>query len=351
MIKVYTPAANFDIYKEWLGNSSKFERCNDISQVLLQEIKIACVPIYFNEINDSRYDFDYTKFDLLLISAIEFAHIRPIREWLATYNIKNYLIALGGMESDFGNVTSDFVYRPWWTFNLVNKNTDQYQDIKNKPYVFDMLLGAKKPHRDWILAKSIESGLEKTSICNYRDVFPAPVTPDSKINVTVPYPFISTNMKQEYEVAENINFQVSDRVPWKIYEQTRYSIIPETVYERSFFFSEKPAKVLMARRLFVVFSNYQYLKTMREELGFKSFNGIIDESYDEEPDTLKRFEMAFAEMLKLADKDFVEVQELSHEIREFNYQRLYTLQQEKYEHMENMVYNKLKEITHANSLF
>jgi hypothetical protein len=41
---------------------------------------------------------------------------------------------------------------------------------------------------------------------------------------------------------------------------------------------------------------------MRELLGFKTFDGIIDESYDLEPNTIKRFEMAFEQMEWLANK-------------------------------------------------
>lgn len=345
MIKVYTPVANHDIFKEWFGSITEYQKCSNINEVLAEPIKIACVPVYFDEIG---YDFDYTQFDLLLISDIEFNHIRPVKQWLERLRIKNYLVVLGGLEGY--SLSGDFVYRPWWTFNLMSRNQDLNKDIDTKPYVFDMLLGARKPHRDWILAKSIETGLESHSICMYRDVFPAPEYYDEDIKVTVPYPFVSTNMKQEYEVSDNINFQVSDRVPWGIYEQTRYSVVPETQYRNTFFFSEKPAKVIFAKRLFVVFSCHNYLKQMREELGFKTFDCVIDESYDTEENTVKRFEMAFEQMLKLADMDYKEVQFRTEEIREFNYHRLYELRQEKYQQMQNMVYNKLKEIKNANSV-
>jgi hypothetical protein len=38
----------------------------------------------------------------------------------------------------------------------------------------------------------------------------------------------------------------------------------------------------MARRLFIAFSGQYFLKNLHE-LGFKTFDGIIDESYDNEP--------------------------------------------------------------------
>jgi hypothetical protein len=49
---------------------------------------------------------------------------------------------------------------------------------------------------------------------------------------------------------------------------------------------------------FIVFGNPHTLKVLKE-FGFKTFNKIIDESYDDEFDTNKRFEMAYDEVKKL----------------------------------------------------
>ena len=347
MIKVYTPFAPLDIFGEWFGDSDSYTRCDDQSEVLAQELKIACLPIFF----DQNYQVDYKKFDLLLISDIEFNHLQPIDEWINKLQIKNYLLAVGGVEGY--TVSGNVVYRPWWTFNLMQKNTPQHQTT-NPQFNFEILLGAKKPHRDFVMAKCQKSFLFDTSIINYRSVFPAPVQQDTKIEnyiktllVTeeLKYPYISHNANQEWEVASEITYQVSDQVPWGIYNQTKYSTILETIYERVFFFSEKPAKVLYGKRIFVAFSCQHYLKQMRELLGFKTFDGIIDESYDLEPDNIKRFEMAFEQMEWLARQDYRDIKLQTDAIVEYNYNRLFSLRQEVAEQMQQMVYNKIKEIT------
>ena len=340
MIKVYTPHHSFDIFYDWFGTTDQFTRCDSINEVCNQDIKIACVPLFF----DNELSIPVEKFDLFLISDIEFNHVRPINDWLERMQIPNYLVAVGGLEEY--TVSGNMIYRPWWTFNLMSCNHDRYKELNSKPYIFDMLLGMKKPHRDWILARAIETGLESKSICTYRDVFNVHNNgfTDKKLLVDVPYPFISKNLRSEFEVSDNINFQISDQVPWGIYEQTQYSVVAESLYENVFFFTEKPAKVIFAKRLFVVFSCHNYLKQMKEELGFKTFDCIIDESYDQEKNTVKRFEMAFEQMLKLSKMNFFEVQIKTKEIREFNYRRLFELRQEKNLKMREMVYNKIEEI-------
>ena len=348
MIKVYAPVLRLDVFTDWLGQSSEFERCEDIDQVLDQYLKIACLTFRFDE----ELSIDYKKFDLLLISDIEFNHIRPVNEWIEKLGIKNYLFALGGVENY--SAPKDMIYRPWWTFNLMTQNTPQHTRVNNPKFDFEILFGAKKPHRDFVMAKCQKSSLLDTSIVNYRTVFPGPVLTDETLeNYTktilngeeLKYPYLSPNLNNEWEVAPEINYWVSHWVPWGIYNQTKYSTILETVYERVFFFSEKPAKVLYGKRIFIVFSCQHYLKQMRELLGFKTFDGIIDESYDNEPNTIKRFEMAFEQMEWLARQDYQDIKLRTDAIVEYNYNRLFSLRQEVAEQMQQMVYNKIKEIT------
>ena len=348
MIKVYTPFAPLDIFAEWFGDSADYVRYDKQSQVLEQDLKIACLPIFF----DQNYQVDYEKFDLILLSDIEFNHIRPIMQWLQQLKIKNYLLAVGGLEGY--TVSGDVIYRPWWTFNLMRKNTPTHCAIDNPPFNFDILLGAKKPHRDFVMAKCQKSFLLDTSIVNYRSVFPAPVQHDADIenyiktllgNDELKHPYISNNINQEWEVAPEITYQVSDQVPWGIYNQTKYSTILETIYKNVFFFTEKPAKALYGKRVFIAFACQHYLKQMREILGFKTFSGIIDESYDSESDSVKRFEMAFEQMEWLAQQDYRDIRLQTDAIVEYNYNRLFSLRQELCVQMQQMVYTKIKEIT------
>jgi len=347
MIKVYTPYKLWDVFYDWFGTTDQFERCNSIDEVCGQDIKIACVPLFF----DNELSVPVEKFDLFLISDIEFNHVRPINEWLEQLQITNYLVAVGGLEQY--TVSGNMIYRPWWTFNLVNQNTDQYQNNTLPEFDFDILLGAKKPHRNFVMARCQKSFLLQTSIVNYRQAFHAPEYNDKKIDSAVQkilandrllYPYVSPNCKPEWEVRENVDYQISDQVPWGIYYNTKYSTILETIYDKVFFFSEKPAKALYGKRVFVVFSCHNYLEQMKDLLGFKTFSGTIDESYDSVNDNVERFNMAFEQMEWLAKQDYHSIKEKTKDIVEYNYQRLFDLRQETADQMLKMVYNKIEEI-------
>ena len=347
MIKVYAPPAQIDIFSDWFGKSSDFSKSENFGEVLVQDIKIACVPVFFDE----GYKFPYDKFDLILISDIEFNHIRVIQGWIEKLQIKNYLIAVGGVEKY--TVFGDYIYRPWWTFNLVNRNSHKQVSTLHPLYNFDILLGARKPHRDFVMSKCQKSFLLESSIVNYRPAFQTPLYTDPKIEQYIQsylfpdqllFPYISPNLDPTWEVAKTVDYQVSDRVPWNIYEHTKYSAVLETHYHEVFFFSEKPAKALLGRRVFVVFSCQHYLEQMRTLFGFKTFDGILDERYDLEENSIKRFKMAFEQMEWLARQDYLKIKQQTEHIVEHNYNRLFELRQEIADQMLQMVYNKIEEI-------
>jgi hypothetical protein len=78
-----------------------------------------------------------------------------------------------------------------------------------------------------------------------------------------------------------------------------YSIVAETNWYNHWFFSEKTAKVLMARRIFVFFGAANSLHLLRL-MGFMTFDEILDESYDAMDDDQQRFTAAFDQVRRLA---------------------------------------------------
>lgn len=92
-------------------------------------------------------------------------------------------------------------------------------------------------------------------------------------------------------------------IPWNIYDQTAYSIVTETLTDNGFnFYTEKTAKPIMARRLFVAFAGQYHLRNLRQ-LGFRTFDGIIDESYDLEADPAIRWKKALDQVDYLCAQD------------------------------------------------
>jgi hypothetical protein len=84
------------------------------------------------------------------------------------------------------------------------------------------------------------------------------------------------------------------------------------------FYTEKTVKPILARRLFVAFVGQHYIRNLHN-LGFQTFHGIIDESYDEEPDMTKRYQMAYEQMQYLFTQPQDVILEQIRPIVEYNY--------------------------------
>jgi hypothetical protein len=117
-------------------------------------------------------------------------------------------------------------------------------------------------------------------------------------------------------------------MPVKIFDSAWYSIVAETLYQTAeLFITEKIGKRLMAKRVFVLFAAKGCLEYLRSQ-GFQTFDGIIDESYDSEPDDRRRFDMAWEQVKLLSTLDPVEVYQRADAILEHNYNLLPTLRNE-----------------------
>ena len=355
--KVFSVKYQTDSFVDWFGYSwqqNNFDWTENFDEILNQNIKIAAVPVFFDQFQQYQNNpFDYKLFDIILISDIEANYPEVIKSWIKSLGIKNYLIAYGCKVPY--QLEKDTVYRPWWAFNIIDRNS--FQTIDASPqYDYDVLLGAKKPHRDFIMANMQSSGLLENSIVNYLDVFTAPDQPYSSYEFKVGkhidkilsgqkliYPYYSTNMKPEWEVRENIDKSVSDQVPWKIYEQTKYSIVAETLDDPAIFLTEKTGKCLYSKRMFIVFGGPGHLKLLHQ-LGFKTFPEVIDESYDTIENSIERWQSAWNQVVILSHLNYQKVKSIIQPILEHNHKRLIEYRKEIKQQMLQMVYNKIEEI-------
>ena len=110
-------------------------------------------------------------------------------------------------------------------------------------------------------------------------------------------------------LADRFNTQIrcSDLIDPAIYNSTHYTAMIETTIHNDFaMFSEKEAKPVIAQRPFIVFGAKNQLKAFKS-LGFKTFDSVIDESYDNIDDKVQRWHQALDSMMALTDKDPIEV--------------------------------------------
>ncbi len=93
--------------------------------------------------------------------------------------------------------------------------------------------------------------------------------------------------------------QLVDDVPLAEYGQSWFSVVTESeMWDTPARITEKPFKPLVNFHPIVVFGNPGALRLIRG-LGFETFPEVFDESYDEEPDQRRRFEMAYGAFARL----------------------------------------------------
>jgi hypothetical protein len=148
---------------------------------------------------------------------------------------------------------------------------------------------------------------------------------------------VSPNLKPEWEVRENLDNSISSIEPWEIYNRTYYSILVETLGTGNcYLMAEKIGKCLHAKRLFVHFGVAHWMKTLRS-FGFKTFDSIIDEGYDDIEDDVARWSAAFDQVKWLSQQDHAGILTQAKPILDHNHHRLYQFRQEKFDEMQNMI--------------
>lgn len=194
-----------------------------------------------------------------------------------------------------------------WQIELQSLIIDKLAPFQKKPYYFEIMYGKKRDHRTYVANWILENNLSPYFL-------QTPYFLDTKTkNINVAYNLNNSNFWEDEMILSatkeyvctyrEIEMNISQVMPFKIYQQSAFSLICETtIDERGSFFTEKIAKPIIASRLFVVISGQYYLKNLKK-LGFKTFNGIIDESYDLEPNSEKRWNLALEQIKWLCTQD------------------------------------------------
>ena len=138
-MKVYAPITSVAL--DWGIDNDIIT--NDLNTVQQQDYRVAAVPAMCNLphmycYKDIPAQLNLSCFDLVLISDIEYYSQSEIQAWIQAQDIKQYLLAIGGIKTGEKINTENTVYRPWWAYNCLRFN--QYTDTQasNKPFKFEM---------------------------------------------------------------------------------------------------------------------------------------------------------------------------------------------------------------------
>lgn len=203
----------------------------------------------------------------------------------------------------------------------------EIKSFETKPKMFDALLGSPKPHRDHVFNSVNHFGLQNKFIIPYggkwndnefyaKDYF---IWEEGTELIGEQQPGTAGWAKYHGELTS-----LSKIIPISVFNDTAYSIIAETDHDNTLsFYSEKTAKPMIARRLFVAFTGYKFLQNLRDQ-GFKTFDGIIDESYDLIFDDAERYTAAFEQVRWLCEQDQQVIYEKIKPIVEHNFNHIMT---------------------------
>ena len=176
---------------------------------------------------------------------------------------------------------------------------------KTCDFLFEFLPGHLREHKLWVKDKIAQHVLKEKFLVggNLRSKEHA-----AKVAITTQTSFPEGLVSgTDFDTGSLINYNQNQQanascfLPYKIYNQTWYSVICES-FPNKIFYTEKLAKPLIAQRLFVFFGARHTLKHLKS-FGYRTFDTVIDESYDDVENDQQRWQMAWQQIECLAGQD------------------------------------------------
>lgn len=229
----------------------------------------------------------------------------------------------------------------WWILETVHVNIKSWVlhrqlDLLNynakKPILFDCLMGKPKQCRISFYQKIQRYNLLKDCLVTVHNWPKSPFENENSFSipkkleeaVKKAHPklrFVPDKINGNRVIVEgfpdstlkfdlgNAFLSLSQFIDLDFYNQTAYSIVSETHWwenlnseNETYLMTEKICKPILAKRMFLVLGVPNYLQNLRN-LGFKTFDSVIDESYDKVIDPNERQELVIQEMKKLVSID------------------------------------------------
>lgn len=301
---------------------------------------------------------DLSEWDLVILystEALESWWSDIYNEFAEQLNTSKLIWIFGGAQSYSSPPPESTYLRSLTFFNQV-VIANEYQDCSAavKPYLFDALIGTLKPTRLFVLYQILDSKFKDKILTNiqphpmeFETVGIAAWRPEQFERMGVISDYQSPGLLElespevKHFKLETKNGDAVDRysansvsnpttnkismscvMPWNIYQNSWYSIVCET-YTAGYtyrFITEKTAKCLYGKRIFIMFASAGTLDYIKS-FGFRTFHGkYIDERYDKTFSDYERAEQAWAAVERLAEFDPVEVTAYYQEVLDHNHE-------------------------------
>ncbi len=275
--------------------------------------KIACfqIPYPWNNSIESSIDAIYDQVDTIIILGTELHS--PIANFIKKYDKSKIRYFIAGfiktplLNARVYNILDWFQTTSYFYKNVRPSILHDLTPYKNKLLMFDALLGRKKPHREFAYNYIASNNIKDQGIVTYFGENTSEVFTNDHSNWLWEHDGLEADDAIHWTVQlvtyYGYRMSLSQVVPLAIYNKTAYSLVAETNFDNDYvFFTEKTVKPILGRRLFILLSHQHALKRLRD-LGFKTFDGIIDESYDDIEATDQRFQSALDQLKWLCQQD------------------------------------------------
>lgn len=176
-------------------------------------------------------------------------------------------------------------------------------DRKNKPYKFLFLNGRNRPHRKFLLDRWAKSDLLGKSIWTCLEGEKITYLP-AKYEIDRFRPRIDSIKSGSLVKYDLFGKEWGDvLINPDLYIDTYFSVVTETVHDYPYSFrTEKIWKPIVIGHPWIAVANRGFYRDLRN-LGFKTFQGIIDESFDMIDDNHQRLERVASIVEDLAEQD------------------------------------------------
>jgi hypothetical protein len=228
----------------------------------------------------------------------------------------------------------------YFQYNLTNNDTSEFLNYDDKEYHFLSFNQYIHHHRAKIISEVFKNDLQDKFLISFNPKFyetlgPARYDYENQLKdmgFWEEYQHVLTlpEHKVDFETTLRISgYGFEDTTPYK---KSVISLISDTIFfKKSGFISEKIFKPIMYLQPFLIVGPPHYLKEIRN-MGFKTFNGLIDERYDDEEDDMKRLTMIIDEIKRISS---IPIEELKIKLKD----------------IENiLIYNQIKLLTYDYEL-
>lgn len=348
VIRVTNAGVYHDLSNEWLANQFHFNQLSNHSYIFDQSDYYSDIDQFVQSTHELKFATYHVPFPEASSWVNRFLAVYPHVDHSYIFCSELHQITLDQMRQlDLDRVTifaCGFVNVPFvrakvlqW-MDWIDTTGYFYRSVQptllntalvpqvNKPKYFDILLGCRRTHRDHVFDYINNNGLADQVIMTYHRYWNQDLCESAEYimerdNVEFIEPLHHTIHQVKYYGHQ---ITMSQIVPLTIYNQTYYSLVAETNAVNEFnFYTEKIVKPMLAKRLFVVIAGQNFLKNLRS-LGFRTFDGIIDESYDQTADDATRWTQALDQVQALCQRDPVEVYSQVQDIVDHNQALLLT---------------------------